>query len=279
MTFRHARLLAFAAGNLFVTGASASDAPVPVECPASWFGPPASRLVLQTLFIDDQRAGLTTIVSRKGDVYHETYATSRSADIECTYANGARLVVPIPGRRKTCVSTYRYRARPKNDLYVALREVCTFEPTGDPEKDKVAIFVVEPLTRTSDLYGVRLGMSAEEAAKELNKGGYGDVNRDGATLAIDIDRAHRLTVFIDGSNQVSRLVVDPKGSGDHSFYDEMKRRFGLPWGLYAPSVGWVDTGPTCWQWRAEDGTRLEVQFAAPADNAGWQIRLLSAPAK
>lgn len=195
----------------------------PVECPASW--PLGKGAVLQSAEFWDMNwtPGAPLCGAGKNEEIDITGLVSPS-DVGCTYADGAKLLISVPGTPVECwtADEKRFRTGHFNDGLV-----CYFKPTGDRTKDEIKITELEKLTRASELFGLRLGTTRLEVEQALNAKGA-RITASGADLIrVTLSDGKEITAVWgrDGkAKEIDVVAMDPPDN----LYPALKRRFGIP---------------------------------------------------
>jgi hypothetical protein len=129
--------------------------------------------------------------------------------------------------------------------------VCYFRPTGDQSKDEIKITKLEKLTRASELFGLRLGMTRVETEQALNAKGA-RITASGADLIrVTLSDGKEITAVWgrDGkAKEIDVVAMDPPDK----LYPALKRRFGIP------ERGTFESNQSSWSfWTGEQ--RIELQ--------------------
>lgn len=237
-----------------------------VECPAYW--PPGKGADLKSAeFWDlDFTPGAPLCGAGKKEEIDIAGLISPS-DVGCTYANGVRLLISVPGTPVECWESdqKRFMTGHFNDGLV-----CYFRPTGDEGKDEIKIVELEKLTRASDLFGLHLGMTRADVEQALNAQDARINASEGHEIRATLTDGKEVTaVFATRGNKMRALDVGATAGTEDDPYTPLKFRFGVPeayWG--------TDKSPASGFWAGEPHIRLEfIPLHATADS-GWRLRLI-----
>jgi hypothetical protein len=219
-----------------------------VECPASW--PPDKGASLKSAGFWDMgfTPGAPLCGAGKNEEIDITGLVSPS-DVGCTYANGAKLLISVPGTPVECWTADRKRL---NTGHFNDGLVCYFKPTGDPAKDEIKITELEKLTRTSELFGLRLDMTRVEAEQALNAQGARITASGEGLIRATLSDGKEITAVSarDGkAKEIDVIATDPSDN----LYPALKRRFGIP------EPGAFETYHSSWSfWTGEQRIELEA---------------------
>jgi hypothetical protein len=239
----------------------------PVECPASWppETPRGASLKSAQFWDMDWTPGAPLCGAGKNEEIDITGLASPS-DVGCTYANGARLLISIPGTPVECwtADQKRFLTGHFNDGLV-----CYFKPTGDRAKDEIKITELEKLTRGSELFGLRLSMTRQEAEQALNAQGAKIEASEGREIHAKAADGKELTIVLAREDKIKGINVEATGTGNDP-YISLKHRFGVP------ETQWhSDISPhTSGFWTGEPDIRLEIIPFDATTASHWRLRLI-----
>jgi hypothetical protein len=146
------------------------------------------------------------------------------SDVGCTYANGVKLLISVPGTPFECWEANRKRL---NTGHFNDGLVCYFKPTGDRAKDEIKITELEKLTPTSELFGLRLGMTRAEAEQVLNAQGARIHAAEGPELHATATDGKEIAILLAHEDKIREIDVQATGTEDNP-YMPLKHRFGVP---------------------------------------------------
>ncbi|HUI19600.1 MAG TPA: hypothetical protein VLZ74_00955 [Methylocella sp.] len=236
----------------------------PVECPASWPRGKGAGLKSAKFWDFDFSPGAPLCGAGKKEEIDITGLMGPS-DLGCTYSNGARLLISVPGTPFECWSADR---RQLNTGHFNDGLVCYFKPTGDQAKDEIKITELEKLTRDFELFGLRLGMTRAEAEQALNAQGAQTKASEGPELHATATDGKAITILLAHEDKIRAIDVETTGTRDDPYFP-LKHRFGVP------ETDWdASKSHASGFWTGEPHIRLEISPLHITTSSPWRLRLI-----
>jgi hypothetical protein len=254
-----------------------------VECPAIWPGDSSkSRLKDGAIYNDDQ----TQIAweEKKHGRRFDDVVYGEFVDLQCYYANGRILFIPLHGEEKECHTIFRERFDSAGRVYggnIHIRTYCKLNAHDSADPNQGPFVVAEPLTRHSDILGFRLDMSRDEIEGAIEQLGGFDIAHEGDLIRAELKDGRKISVQFASNGHIQKIVIDSFKLLDHDFYHLLQHRFGMSFDLGLNYTG---------RWEGADGATLEIK-AFPGDpgaphtvgyvdtDASQQVRLIDATVK
>ena len=255
-------------------GLAAFSGPVGAEtlsCPSHWPEDPNAQLASSVLWaadgweakVEPANDDIVDFVANFPDAYYE---------VACTYHNGRRLYIPVPGQNHRCHIKfhidYSHTKYPWPD-YQTRKLWCTYQKTDDVSKDRIQIKEIEPISRQTDLYGVHLGMTEEEVKTAWASAGF--ISKDIGKSAVTPDGYSLALQYGDTDGRVTRLTVIPPANSGMAAYRPLHVRFGAPPGDHGYGL---NDWRLCYFWDGTDNTRLEFEMPSYKGDVITEIRLI-----
>lgn len=163
-----------------------------VECPAYWPVNQGSPLTAAQYsnYRDSPDPPFCVEVSKEGKT--STLDVAGLTNLGCDYANGAQLVIYVPGVPVECRTLFWKRPHPGQLYY---RIACYFKPSGDPGKDKVTIDELQKLTRDTEIFGLRLSMTRAELELALRADGARIVSSEAKAIHASLPNGKEISAI------------------------------------------------------------------------------------
>jgi hypothetical protein len=254
-----------------------------VQCPAVWPGDSPKSPVKDGFIYKNDQGEIPWEEIRHGRRFDDV-VYGEHIDLQCHYANGRILFIPLHGEEKECHTVFREHVDSGGHVYdgnIYIRTYCTLNAHDSTDPNQGPFIVTEPLTRHSDILGFRLDMNRNEIEAAIEQLGGFDIAREGDLIREELKDGRKITVQFAPSGRIEKMVIDSFKLPDHDFYHLLQHRFGLTSDF---SVKW--TG----RWKGTDGATLEIKAfpggpGAPHTvgyvdtDASQQVRLIDATAK
>lgn len=242
-----------------------------LTCPEHWPEDPNAKLASGTIWAAD---GWEANVPAANDDVEDFVADFPDAyyEVACRYQNGRRLYIPVPGQKRRCHIKFHIDYSHTNVSwpdYQVRKLWCTYQRTGDAQKNKVNVVEIEELSRQTVLYGIHLGMTPSEVAASWRDAGD-QVSADQRS-AKAADGALLTASYNETTGTLDKLAIKPADGSGTKPYLPMQKRFGESQKKrhYAAPDERV-----CYAWEGADGAKLEFDVPNYHDETVLEIRLI-----
>lgn len=236
-----------------------------VECPAFWpinQGSPLKAAQYSNYrdsayppyCVEVSKAGKTSIL----DVAGQT-------DLGCDYANGAQLLISVPGVPVECRTLFRKRPHPRQLYY---RIACYFKPSGDPGKDKVTTDELQELTRDTEIFGLRLSMTRAEMELALRAEAARIVSSEDKAIHASLPNGKEIAAIYTSRGQTREIDIDASGADDN-LYPALQHSFGFP-----EQIDEIGKSPWSTFWGGESHIRLKIDSLERVPSFSRRLRLI-----